>query len=302
MVTWLVRVRAGRVRGYIGVHFLVPIEIKRRNIKAITLWPKELTGYPPLRTQSLLLFDRTAAGATHTGHSRVGESPAAPRFRAAARLRPTLDLIPRGGHLLRPVAPVVLEQEPREAEQRLRLLRLLDAAQYLARAWRVHGVCMVRAARGDVTPADLVCMPCTRHAHAAHTPSAPHIHHAYTMHTARTRRAHAVHAPCARHAHATRTPRHAPDQPRAWTRAAARHARTAAERRAARRRSARLQAAAASDRPPLPSLRAAARDAAAAAAQQPSPAAAAAPAISRRWGEHAGAWQMHGSGWSCWLE
>ena len=33
MVTWLVRVRAGRVRGYIGVHFLFPIEIKRRKFK-----------------------------------------------------------------------------------------------------------------------------------------------------------------------------------------------------------------------------------------------------------------------------
>ena len=86
------------------------------------------------------MFDRTAAGAAHTGHSRGGESPAAPRFGAAAWLGPALDRIPRGGHLLRPVAPVVLKEEPCEAAQRLRLVRLLDAAQYLARAWRVHGM------------------------------------------------------------------------------------------------------------------------------------------------------------------
>ena len=35
MVTWLVRVRAGRVRGYIGVHFLFPIEINEENLKGV---------------------------------------------------------------------------------------------------------------------------------------------------------------------------------------------------------------------------------------------------------------------------
>ena len=59
----------------------------------------------------LLLFRSAAAGGAHAGHRRVGEPPATPRLGAAPRLGPALDLVPRAGHLLRPVAPVVLEEE-----------------------------------------------------------------------------------------------------------------------------------------------------------------------------------------------
>ena len=65
----------------------------------------------PVAVIELLLFRSAAAGGAHAGHRRVGEPPATPRLGAAPRLGPALDLVPRAGHLLRPVAPVVLEEE-----------------------------------------------------------------------------------------------------------------------------------------------------------------------------------------------